>query len=552
MKKLLPFFPLLGLAFATIPNTFSESQITLVDVPSLSTYPDAAAEGAIQLACGPELSTLNDFFFRQGLPFRSEMVRKIHGVPCHVYYQPTLPGFRAAAADDRVEGLSFTLDPLQLLIPAEHSLGSSFGVIKEMLKHIRRQLRIELSFPFVHERSFYQVRTEGFFDESIHQISLQNRGEQNAPCRWAQDLLKPGFHGGTTKFLVPHRLFEGEAVNGDTFDPLIQDFCGSKRFVRSKLAWEGGDLLFTRDPRELERLILYCGGVAKSYWGAALTPEEYMYILCLEFGADLAVDLSGLAPHVDYFVAFLPRKRIALVSEPRVGDMDMAQSVITRLLGLFHSASPEELLTLHGQVREGTMSPADFERVREASSRWRFGIDHELWAQLSAAIESVCPTRTDCFSPVNQKRMMLQHPNLLGLWVREANKLRTEQYVIQAHLHLIESLLIRIPLSERQRREQKIEEIESLGFTAIRIPQLGGFRGVKRGWPGISYVNSLIVDDMIFVPEFGLGEFEARIFSELQHRLPPGYQVIPVPAADVLMKNGGIHCLAAVIRNRGN
>ena len=44
--------------------------------------------------------------------------------------------------------------------------------------------------------------------------------------------------------------------------------------VRSRLSWEGGDLQFTRDPRDPRRLVLFYGSFAKPYWAETLTPRR--------------------------------------------------------------------------------------------------------------------------------------------------------------------------------------------------------------------------------------------------------------------------------------
>ena len=118
-----------------------------------------------------------------------------------------------------------------------------------------------------------------------------------------------------------------------------------------------------------------------------------------------------------------------------------------------------------------------------------------------------------------------------------------------AYLTLIESAFEDPPRKEAAAVDAKARELEDLGFRVIRVPRLGVVRRIDREWPGISYVNGLTVGRRFFIPEFGLGSLEEEIVSGLQRKLGDSYEVIPVPARKVLLRNGGIHCLAAIVRS---
>jgi agmatine/peptidylarginine deiminase len=53
----------------------------------------------------------------------------------------------------------------------------------------------------------------------------------------------------------------------------------------------------------------------------------------------------------------------------------------------------------------------------------------------------------------------------------------------------------------------------------------------------------------VFLPRFGLGAVEDRIFRDLGAQLPPGYAVVPIDAQRVLIRNGGLHCLTGLVRS---
>ena len=90
--------------------------------------------------------------------------------------------------------------------------------------------------------------------------------------------------------------------------------------------------------------------------------------------------------------------------------------------------------------------------------------------------------------------------------------------------------------------------LRALGFRVIPVPAFRVDLHGPRDWPGISYVNGLVVDKQLFLPRFGLGEVEDRLFRELGAQLPAGYEVVPIDAQRVLIRNGGLHCLAGLVR----
>jgi hypothetical protein len=323
--------------------------------------------------------------------------------------------------------------------------------------------------------------------------------------------------------------------------------------VRSKLSWEGGDLQFTRDPRDPQKLVLYYGRFVKPYWGESLTQEEFEYVLTLEFGADRAVDLGDLAPHVDYFVSFLPRARTALVSVPRSGDLDLARAAVERLLAQFSGCEPRVLLDLREALSSPHPAPTEIarlvQRARQGQEGWSFDVDDALLDRTRELVARVCPEREDCFGPEDQVRLAEADPALFEEWIHAVQHARDEQSVVTAHLDLLESQLEPIPGELRQRTEEKIAELEAMGFEVIRIPAYRVNLTKERDWPGISYVNALVVDEQVFVPRFGLGEVEDGIFRLVQEKLPSGYTLVPVDAQRVLTRNGGLHCLAGLIRS---
>src|SRR5262249_24082859 len=133
-------------------------------------------------------------------------------------------------------------------------------------------------------------------------------------------------------------------------------------------------------------------------------------------------------------------------------------------------------------------------------------------------------------------------------WVEAVQRAQDEQAIISAHLDLLESQIEPAPDDYRGRLDQAIAALEGSGFRVVRVPAFRVDLVRPRAWPGISYVNGLVVDGQVFVPRFGLPGVEDGIFQEVGRQLPTGYTVVPIDAQRVLIRNGGLHCLAALLR----
>ncbi len=295
--------------------------------------------------------------------------------------------------------------------------------------------------------------------------------------------------------------------------------------MRSRLSWEGGDLQFTRDPRDPRRLVLYYGSFAKPYWAETLTQGEFEYVLGLEFGADRAVDLGGLFPHVDYFVSFLPRAGVALVERAglgrprrREGGRRRADRAVRRpRAGELSSSCATQLSSPRADLGRARQA---LERARRQQADWQLGVDPGLPERMRSLVAAACPEGRDCLSPASQLRMLEADPATFAEWVHATQSARDEPAVIAAHLDLVEGQLDPVPDELRRLTLEKIGELEAVGFRVVRVPAFRAGSSGPRGWPGISYVNALVVDEQVFVPRFGLGDVEDRVFRDARRAAP--------------------------------
>lgn len=528
----------------------ARAEVEINPVPPSTRWPASTSPGALQRACSPTGRELEEFFGRERLPFRNDLIQGPPGRVCHLLYRPSAPGFRAAPDDDPITQVLLDSDPLLYLATARNH-GEPVGAMREVLRSIRRPLDVRILIHAAGDDAVYEEATARSFGSTPHRVTLVERGVERS-FWWVQDYLKSGKSPAGPTILIPHRLFEGSSTTSELFEPLLARLARQERAVRSRLSWEGGDLQFTRDPRDPRRLVLYYGNFAKDYWGEALTQAEFEYVLGLEFGADRAVDLSGLAPHVDYFVSFLPRARTALVSLPVSGDVAVARAAANALSTQFGNREPSALAELRHRLSAPT---PDMPGVREAVKRarrqqpdWALSTDPGLPDRMNSLMARLCPERKDCFSPARRLPMVAADRDLFETWVYAVQRSRDEQAIIGAHLDLVESQVDPVPEDYRRRALDKVTELERTGLRVIRVPAYRVDLRSQRSWPGISYVNGLVVDQQIFLPRFGLGEVEDMVFRDLGRELPPGYSIVAVEAQRALIRNGGLHCLAGLVR----
>jgi hypothetical protein len=540
---------------AQTPAQEPQNPVELRAVPASSGYEQAAAPGALRFACAGNPRQVEAFFAEHSVPFVAGLVRKENGRSCHIFYEPTMRGFRAASDNHPITELFFDLETLNFLTLRTERFGDALDITKSILGKVSRPLDVTIGVAFTQDEDLYGRALAFHFPQMSHRIRLRNYAVESGNP-WVQDYLKAGAAGSVPKILVTRRLFEGRAVDGELFRPML-DLLTEERFVRSKLSWEGGDLQFVLDPKNPGRTILFYGDSAKAYWGERLTPAEYEYVLKLEFGAGRAVDLSKLVPHVDYFVAWMARENIALVSQPVTEDYDAARAALDILLKHYDPLVPSELQQLDrlftsrerafGEGLEAVRRT--LAQAKKAAPGWPLFEDGNLGIQLEQYLTKNCATSPEeCLAGNGLRRLLDTDLPLARRWVTEALRSRTGEHLVPRLLSVIESQLPGFRIEKQPLIDAAVATIESLGFRVIRVPRLGGDRSLAVPWSGISYANAVVIDDQFFVPAFGLGRFEEQFFRRLKQQIPGRYTVVPVYARHMMLFNGGTHCVLAFVR----
>lgn len=522
-------------------------------------FRDSIEPDALRFACARNQIELELVFQFRRLPFDDGLLRQMDGRVCHIFYEPTLPGFRANPDNDPITELFLDVDFTGFLGWRADRFGDVLDIAKALLPQVDRPLDVSLGVPLNQDRTHYEKAIQFHFPNSIHRFRFRdNTWEQTNP--WAQDYLKSGSVNGQPRILVTRLAYEGKAENGVEFKPML-DSLDEERFVRSKLSWEGGDLQFALHPKDPTKTILFYGDSARLYWGQELTGPEFEYVLKQEFGADLAFDLSDLTVHVDYFVSLLPAAKVALVAEPVEENFGLARGALDVLLGFLRPAIPPELADLDRLMvsREEAFGP-NLDRIRKvlskaekSAAKWRMPFDLELGQRIESYVAANCAEQPkDCVSPEGVRRMLAQNPKILRDWASGATSLRTREAAAARLLNVIGSQLPGARQTGAPNLEGKVRRLEELGFRVIRVPQIGGFTSRSDTWAGISFTNSALIDRTLFVPEFGFGPAEKELQEQLRKQLPEGYRLIPVYARHMLLHNGGIHCVIAFGRVPAN
>ena len=545
---------ILAATAAILWTASAHAEVTFLPVVSEFSFPDATAPDAIQYACAQTSSELERYFEQKRLRFLSALLAPRGEYPaCHIYYEPTVPGYRALPDNRPVQGLYVAVDPMSFIV-ARKPVGDSLSIAKQILPQLGRPVDVTISVAGNFDRALWPGALKFHFGESKHRFQVRQSGAISSHP-WAQDHQKAGEVDGRLRILVPRRLYEGRREDGAVFGPML-DKLNDPGFARSKLAWEGGDIQFVRDPKTPSRLILVHGGVGRYYWGTGLTPEETQYVLMTEFGADAAIDLTAASVHADFVAAFLPADGVALVSQS-VGDdprlFRAAASILDRLCGAqpppalldlqrFLSTWNDDLAGSAGAIR-GLLRG-----LEKAFASYAYPEDPVIEAQLTEYVAAHCGGNPEtCFQGDAKNRMHALVPDLLRRSTEQSADIGLFDIAAPRILAIMEAQLPRPAAPREVALEEAARAFEAAGFRVVRVPYVYSPK-LHDSWPGVSYANSFIDGRKIFMPAIGLGPLETAMFADMQERVGPGYQIIPVNAWSAVLNNGGAHCVFGIVR----
>lgn len=526
------------------------TSVTITPLLQPSAFAEATDPDALAFACADDAATLSQFFAAKQLPFESSLVRpRGASAACHVYYEPTLKGFRASRDNAKIEGLYLAVDPLSFFLRGDLP-GYSLDIAKSVLSRLPRPINVRLSVSGDFDQSLWTPAAEAHFAGISHHFSFFDSGTDE-PHPWAQDHIKAGELNGQLRVLIPRRLFEGRQEDGELTRGLLSRL-EQERFVRSKLSWEGGGLQFVADPRDSSKTIMAVGGGMR-YWGEELSQQEFAYVLRVEFGADEVLDLSAIGPHADYLIAFLPADNTVLVSTMVRQSGEAARAAAFALLDTFGDQKPAAVRRLASLLAEWPAVLSDrpppimaaIAEARRAIEDQGLEDDLELDGLINQYVAQHCPANpAACFEGAQANRLLQSNPELARRTAARSAAEAVNSSLRPMLLNLVEAQTSIAAWVEEPLLEDVVRRLEHLGFRTVRVPHLSGGDGAS-----VSYVNSLLFDRRLFLPSLGLGGYEDRLFAKLKNDLGGRYEILPVNARTVLSMDGGVHCVFGIIRN---
>ncbi len=529
--------------------------ITVTAIPRSAKFPLGVEPDSLWLACAPLRQTLKDAFSAHGLRYSPTIERSVSSGVCHVWYEPTIPSFRAHADNEPVKELFMDVSLLAFVTNRPEVLGDSYDIASLLLPQLNNSVNVTFGLAQDLPAHFYQEALDSRFSRTPHKFGFRRKAWQSYDP-WTQDYFKSGHSPAGQKILVSRRSYE-TGRDGVRRFVLLEDSFADPRFVRSKLAWEGGDIQFLESPAKPGKLVLVHGHAAVRYWADRLSEAEYSYVLQEEFGADEVWNVSRISPHADYFMLPVPTANTLLIGQPVAGSLTLAREAFGVLADYYSVAATPHLRELRALL-ESPGNPLVEKTAAIRLALQRAKATHKIWfvPLNTALIERVqrysaknCPgSPKECLSPGRIQALLETDPVFIRDWASTAVLGEDYSFVHLAMLGLIESQLPGFRAPEHARLESLAKKAQEEGWRVIRVPFTGFEPALNANWAGLSYANVFANDRQIFVPQFGLPRFEEAFYQRLGAELP-GYSIIPIFSRHSMLHNGGIHCVLGIIRD---
>lgn len=520
------------------------ADVEIFDITALP-WPSSADGVFAQHICATQHSQIRKHLQDSGHPYSPSLIIHKNQKFCHIVYEPSQPGFRAKADIGNFQTLVMSVDSASFFIGRKRAWGDSYDVWKSLEKII----------PSVPKTLI--VQNFGLT------MPAQHTSLDSEPIAWTQDYIVSGSTPTEAHFvLFPFKLFENQADFGPRFAPMLEELPRKFQFpgARSKIAWEGGDLVVLQRPGSRRTILVYGHTFAK-YWAEELEQKELEFILQREFGTDEIINGQYLSNHVDYTVMPVNGNTL-LLAKPFVGDKEFFCDVTQAALRDYRT-NLKITPPLFKRLQEAACAPATsmtevstlfaraLKEFEDHRAEWIRNHQLEPFHSLITRVLSIaCPKNLK--SEECAKDLIGTTPPLLATSRYEpqfaevimnssidgnSNTSRFENYyaLLEGQLLNMDRYLLRYNSFR--------DKLRSLGFHFIEVPRPYH----KSGWAGISYNNALIVDRQIFMPSFGLHRYERQLTTRLKNDFPE-FSFTMVPAQNLIHWGGGLHCSVKAIR----
>ncbi len=139
--------------FIQIP-ILSASSINFQEVAEDLDFPDGIEPESLKFVCAGSEEDLISIFKSHDLPFDPKLVKNRGGQKCHIWYEPTVPGFRADAENDPIRGLIFDVDTLSFQQRKNLGSYSPKGFEAGVTLHPHRQLTLSGTYSYLDPGDF--------------------------------------------------------------------------------------------------------------------------------------------------------------------------------------------------------------------------------------------------------------------------------------------------------------------------------------------------------------------------------------------------------------
>ena len=97
------------------------------------------------------------------------------------------------------------------------------------------------------------------------------------------------------------------------------------------------------------------------------------------------------------------------------------------------------------------------------------------------------------------------------------------------------------PLAENLKRLRAMTDQDGRPLEVVEVPMPAPLEDEEGRWPA-SYLNFLVANGLVLLPVFGDPQDEPA--RRILERAFPGRSVVPVPASDLVVGMGTVHCLS--------
>ncbi len=302
------------------------------------------------------------------------------------------------------------------------------------------------------------------------------------------------------------------------------------RLVPSSLLFQGGDLLFVRDPLTKRDLLIVGEAEVLRNVALGLRREEAVEALRIEFGADACVVLPTLSFHIDYDVTFrrVGESLVAFVNDVEAGRRAVLESV---LQSLGAAGLSEEL------------RDAALEHLRKGR---HLAMLHAIGGFLGKQYD-----RNGAFGAEFLRKIEPENPmRALGTFARLMVALEWTEFLVVKPTDksrfgwrpaLMRSFDRQVAAGAAYRRV-----LEAAGCKVVGVP------GLVAGAQGCSAINGVQTEKAYWMPTYGgalqgLDSAAQRAFESVLGR---DVAVVPIRAWESQHRQGAVHCSVAVYPRR--